>query len=783
MGLIYNLIWLLKHCKKMIVLSMAFALICATSIVYASMPKQIEQGEQMVIVSYGSAVEQSGDLYLPKEISSATPKILLLHGGGWRSKQYLRDTLSDQSKLFCKAGYIVYNVDYRLAPEAAWPVIGDDCIAAAKKLISCEGLPKLSEVADKPISILGVSAGGHLALMTGMRLPRESVKGIISISGIADPALDAEKSPARYEALFNGGPIDIDAFPIKHISKELPPILLTHCWNDTVVPIESQIALARAMADKLSGIETYFYDLERTNQGHAIWDVNNKKQHVLYPDIFERSLTFLRGVYGKPEPLPGGASFKYLGKLAPVASSNVNQSAISIGFECLDRDLFIPEYCYDKLARIGVKNARVQTGWWKCEKEKGVYDWSWLDNIVENLERRGIKPWFNVGFGNKLYMGETYGEASVGFVPIHYGEECEQAWLNFCKALAERYQGRIEYYEIWNEANGKSFWRPKDPSAAGYAKLIKITADAIHEVYPEARCGANVAGFPKPYILDLMKYGAMEKLNFFALHPYDPHPEQSWAQRVEWLRDVFAGAGYRGADVEVWQGECGFASWTPEKYWQPRFVSESERAQAVWLLRRYVLDLYLDLEMSSYFQTADMMEKAYQMGASEQSTRKVARQGILNGLTYSPKPAYHAYANVNAIFHDGIKPVEGQRFITWQDDARPLNGRHARLENVAVCCLTFARGRTPIYVYYMPADPQYGWADKRARTTLEFFNYKDLDLLKKPVLINLLTGDVFELPTRGNQKDFGSVFIDNLPLSDTPMIICDKSVIRLFDAD
>ena len=735
--------------------------------------------KSMLDLSYGSEPEQIGDLYIPKKVTADTPKILLIHGGGWRSKQYLRDTLSDQSKLFCKAGYIVYNVDYRLAPEAAWPVIGDDCIAAAKKLISCEGLPKLSEVADKPISILGVSAGGHLALMTGMRLPRESVKGIISISGIADPVLDAEKSPARYEALFNGGPIDIDAFPIKHISNELPPILLTHCWNDTVVPIESQIALARAMADKLSGIETYFYDLERTNQGHAIWDVNNKKQHVLYPDIFERGLTFLRGVYGRPEPLHGGASFKYLGKLAPVASSNVNQSAISIGFECLDRDLFIPEYCYDKLARIGVKNARVQTGWWKCEKEKGVYDWTWLDNIVDNLERRGIKPWFNVGFGNKLYMGETYGDASVGFVPIHYGEECEKAWVNFCRALAERYKGRIDYYEIWNEANGKSFWRPKEPNSEGYAKLIKITADAIHEANPNARCGACVAGFPKPYILDLKRYGAMEKLNFFALHPYDPQPEQSWAQRVQWLRDALAGAGYRGSDIEVWQGESGFASWTPEKYWQARFVRESEHAQAVWLLRRFILDLHLDLQMSSYFQTVDMMEKAYQMGNSEQGTRKVARQGILNGLTYTPKPSYFALSSVAAIFHDGVKPVSGDRFIAWQDDARPMTKRHDRLENVAIRCLTFARGRTPYYVYYMPADPQFGWVDSKARTTLEFFKYRDLDLMKSPVLVNLLTGDVFELPTRGDAIQHGSLFLDNLPLSDAPMVICDRSAIAL----
>lgn len=733
----------------------------------------------MSIVSYGSAPEHCGDLYLPNEISADTPKLLLLHGGGWRSTQYLRNTLTDQSKQFCDAGYIVYNVDYRLAPAAAWPVIGDDCIAAAKKLISCEGMPELSEVAGKPISILGVSAGGHLSLMTGMRLPREDVKGIISVSGIGDPTLDSKRVPGRYEALFNGGPIDPNAFPAAHIRDDMPPILLTHCWNDTVVPIESQILFARAMANKVSGIETYFYDFDRVNQGHAIWDVNNKEQHVLYPDVYERCLTFLRDVYGKPQPLPGNPEYEYLGKLATVTSSEVNESAISIGFECLDRDLFIPEYCYDKLAAIGIKNARVQTGWWKCEKEKGVYDWTWLDDIVENLERRGIKPWFNVGFGNKLYMNDTFGEASVGFVPIYYGEECKQAWINFCKALAERYQGRIEYYEIWNESNIPNFWRPKTPNSEGYAELLKITADAIHEVYPDARCGACIASFPKTYILDLQRYGAIEKLNFISLHPYDPHPEQSWGPRIAWLRDAFAGAGYRGADVVVWQGECGFASWTPEQYWQPRWVRESERAQAVWLLRRYVLDMHYGLEMSSYFQTADMMEKSYQMGETEQGTMKVARQGILNGLTYSPKPVYHAFSRITAIFHDGVEPVEGQRFMTWQDDARPLKEGHDRLENVAVRCFTFAKGRAPYYIYYMPADPQYGWADKKARTTLEFFTYKDLDVMKEPVLVNLLTGDVFKPSTRGNPERNGSLFIDNLPLWDAPLLICDRSSISI----
>ena len=732
-------------------------------------------------IPYGEAPEQTGDLVLPTgEITAETPKLLLIHGGGWYSDKYLRDTLSDEAALFRDAGYAVYNVEYRLAPAAAWPVIGDDCLAAARKLVSCDGIPGLAPAAGKPIAIAGASAGGHLALMTGLRLPPKDVAGIVSVSGIADPVADAAAHPGRYKALFAGGPIDPQAFPEAHLSPASPPVLLTHCWNDTVVPIDSAIRFARAMTDRGLRAETYFYDFGRTGEGHAIWDVGDKNRHVFYSDIHARILAFLRDVRGLPQPLPGGASPEFLGKLRAIPSSEVGDSGVSIGFECLDRDLFDPEPCYDRIAAIGVKRARVQTGWWKCEREKGIYDWTWLDGIVDNLERRGIQVWFNVGFGNKLYMGDTFGEASVGFVPIHYGPECEKAWRDFCRALAEHYKGRVDCFEIWNEANGKGFWRPKDPNPEGYARLIEITAGAIREAQPDARCGGCVMGFPKPYLLDLKRLGVLGRLDFFSFHPYDPQPEQSWDARVEWLRGLFRCAGRDGRDISVWQGESGFASWTPEKYWQPRFVRESERAQAVWLLRRFVLDFSLGLELSSYFQTADMMKKGYQMGSSEQDALKVARQGVLNGLTYTPKPAFRALASVAAVFRDGVRPVEGgPRFVVWQDSARPQTARHARLENAAVRRLTFARGRTPYHIYYMPADPQYGWADKTANTTLEIFHSEDLDDLREPVLVNMLTGDVFALPKRGNPAAHGSLCLDNLPLCDAPFLVCDRGAIQI----
>ena len=83
-----------------------------------------------------------------------------------------------------------------------------------------------------------------------------------------------------------------------------PPILFTHCRHDTVVPIASPMKLAREMTGLRLHSETYFYDLGRKNQGHAIWDVSDKKRHVLYPDIRERRLKFLRDVRDLPQPPP-----------------------------------------------------------------------------------------------------------------------------------------------------------------------------------------------------------------------------------------------------------------------------------------------------------------------------------------------------------------------------------------------------------------------------------------------------------------------------------------------
>lgn len=74
---------------------------------------------------------------------------------------------------------------------------------------------------------------------------------------------------------------------------------------------------------------------------------------------------------------------KLIGHITPKSSAEIASSRFGIGLEKIDRYLYDPTPVYDPLAQTGVKYVRIQSGWMRTEKEKGVYDWNWIDDIVD----------------------------------------------------------------------------------------------------------------------------------------------------------------------------------------------------------------------------------------------------------------------------------------------------------------------------------------------------------------------------------------------------------------
>ncbi len=468
-----------------------------------------------------------------------------------------------------------------------------------------------------------------------------------------------------------------------------------------------------------------------------------------------------------------GKSLIKIGKLRQVPSREIRSSAVSIGMECLDRDMFDAERCYTPLGESGVKWARIQTGWAICEQQKGVYDFSWLDHIVDRLAENGVNTWFNVSFGNPVYMGKVPGnDTCVGWMPLYFGEETLQAFLNFVHALAVHFADRVRRYELWNEPDCDNFWYPEKPDPLEYARFILLTAPVIRQVIPDAEIGACSSTMVRyDYTPVFIRSGIASELDFYCFHAYGVVPEKDYDENYTLLRRLWDSNG--GKHIKLYQGEAGYASWFPEKHWLGVWKRESQTNQAKYLLRRYLLDLGKGVGMSSFFQMADMTRHDYQISGCVRP--KPAKHGLLDGETYQPKRSYYAMAHICAFFDDDTSAADLHVQCSFPE--LPKDSPVSHLPETAVRKETFLRKGYPVYACYLPEDVQ-----------MDIPGFQSADIwflpdelpgvrITEPILIDLLTGIVYR-PEHA-ERIHGSVsLLHGIPVTDYPLLITDLKAIE-----
>ena len=100
-----------------------------------------------------------------------------------------------------------------------------------------------------------------------------------------------------------------------------------------------------------------------------------------------------------------GDGYTCIGKIRPRHAREVRASNWSVGAETMDRDYTIYANWRKHLGPLGVKKARIQSGWAKTEQRRGEYDWEWLDEIILDMVDQGVEPWVCLCYGNPIYPG------------------------------------------------------------------------------------------------------------------------------------------------------------------------------------------------------------------------------------------------------------------------------------------------------------------------------------------------------------------------------------------
>lgn len=151
---------------------------------------------------------------------------------------------------------VVANVEYRLAKAAPAPAALNDVLKAAQWFYDHTAQYKVD---PKRVVVMGGSAGGHLALMTGMAPPTAGfgssikVAAVIDFFGIADVA-DQISGPHRNPTPWPGFLSRLIAWNSRNafrrsrtFAKNCPPILVLHGDADSFVPYAQSVELVKAL--------------------------------------------------------------------------------------------------------------------------------------------------------------------------------------------------------------------------------------------------------------------------------------------------------------------------------------------------------------------------------------------------------------------------------------------------------------------------------------------------------------------------------------------------------
>ena len=438
-----------------------------------------------------------------------------------------------------------------------------------------------------------------------------------------------------------------------------------------------------------------------------------------------------------------GAGWQVLGTVRPKSVTEITAGQNwTLGCETLDRDYIFWDTYKEYVAPLGIRRIRLQAGWAKTEKKKGVYDFAWLDKIINDALARGLEIWLETDYGNPIYPGGGDWDLGAGF-PV--SEEGLAAWDRWVEALATRYKGKVRDFAMWNEPD---IGKKKTPEQIALFNIR--TAETILRVNPDARIGALSLATNNPAkvkaCLDVFqREGKMHLFTWLIYHGYAPNPDTSYKNVTE-LQKVVDSYPHK---LKLWQGENGCPSETAHKFALSNHPW-SELTQAKWDARRMLGDLGHDV-VSSVFTICDF----------DHTGREINRKGLLKindkRSLAKVKMAYYTVQNIASLFDLSLE--RQKEYAANVSD-----------ENVTWFAFRDSEKKQDLLVFWDGTQiPSESNEARKATWTLENAQ------IAEPVLVDVVTGRIYNFPDKNIQRDGNKLTLTEIPVYDAPLVITDRS--------
>lgn len=258
--------------------------------------------------------------------------------------------------------------------------------------------------------------------------------------------------------------------------------------------------------------------------------------------------------------------------------------------------------------------ATEMANWPGNEPAPGVFRWEGPDAEWHRYVEQGLVPTPILGYTAGWASRAPDGSRESRQAPANLWD-----YYRFCRAISERFAGRVWFWEVWNEPNIGFF----EGTICDYADLVKTAALGLRAGSPEAYVVfGGMAGVDRPFLERCYAHGVREYYDVMAAHPYQWGKtfDDGWfISKLRTLHEILKAHG--DESKPVWLNELG---------WSTGDANISEVDQARLLVQAYVTAIAqrdLGIERVFWFCVKDWGGPGYGVYAD-------------NG---AKKPAWHAY--------------------------------------------------------------------------------------------------------------------------------------------
>lgn len=255
------------------------------------------------------------------------------------------------------------------------------------------------------------------------------------------------------------------------------------------------------------------------------------------------------------------------------------------------------------LKKAGIAYVRMDFGWSDIEELEGKWDFSRYDRIVNLLSENNIRI-----LGIFSYCAAWAAEPP-DFLWCSAPRD-NKFFVNFSTAVIKRYKNKVKYWEVWNEPDARTYWRPQD-MLVRYTSLLKDVYQAAKIEDPS--CKILMGGLAEAYKIEwIYKNGGRDYFDIVNVHvlnsPLRPAPVKTAQSAITQVKKIMARC--EDSKKKIWVTEMGCPGVpkksTVKQWWNGKNPDEQQQAEWVKLVYTdFIKDEQVDKVFWAFFRDTE----------------------------------------------------------------------------------------------------------------------------------------------------------------------------------